>query len=352
MEIPPLFSIANPYAPRWIDLRPPAEEAAEIIRRLIIVVGYDDVEGAPQILGTGFIVGTNPDLLAITATHILTEWADRVRPSKPHGLSGIVGDGEDLRDRLHKLINANLIRAIVLPKPPARHRLCKIMSLTISTDPRHIDVTSLRLIPPPGTHFYDFNAFAVDVEPAPLYEPVLMAGVVRGHWVPPDIEDEPFELRADVLIRAGYLHGLVHDAPAFHCPMFHVNMPSRAGMSGGPLITLRRPAARASIISSERTLYANARGVISRDCASPSLILDGSDPGETWVAPIEDAFLLRLDVTGSTSMSFGDAVRERRVASFGPRSQRAVVRWLDEERAALSFDAIADDPVAPSTPNT
>jgi len=67
MYYPPLFSIANPTGPRWSDAQLSTEEAAAILRRLVMLVGFDDRDGRNVVLGSGFIVGTAPDLIVLTA---------------------------------------------------------------------------------------------------------------------------------------------------------------------------------------------------------------------------------------------------------------------------------------------
>src|ERR1700730_12628968 len=90
MYFPPLRSLnclANPAGPRWADVQLSAQELDAVLRRMVMVVGWDDTHGEPRVLGSGYLVGTEPDLIAITATHVLTEWADSVRPVRRHAFS-------------------------------------------------------------------------------------------------------------------------------------------------------------------------------------------------------------------------------------------------------------------------
>jgi hypothetical protein len=84
-------------------------------------VGYDDRGGEPVVPGSGFLVGTQPELIALTATHIFSEWAAKVRPAPRHALSDAEADGQILRDRLYELVNKNLIRAVVHCRPPGQY---------------------------------------------------------------------------------------------------------------------------------------------------------------------------------------------------------------------------------------
>jgi hypothetical protein len=43
------------------------------------------------VLGSGFLVRTELDLIAITVSHVMTEWADRVRPPQRHAFTGLRG---------------------------------------------------------------------------------------------------------------------------------------------------------------------------------------------------------------------------------------------------------------------
>jgi len=312
------------------------QEAEAFLRRMVMVVGYDDREGKSMVLGSGFLIGTQPDLIALTATHVLTEWADKVRPPAPHAFSGLHGDGEDLRRRLDQLVQANLIRVVVHSRSAGQYYLCKVGSLTVTANPREIDVSCMLLMAPKGTIATDFDAFAVDVDPYSWDEPVLMAGFNSGSWRPPEYEDEAFHLEQSLKIRAGYCRGVTKDPPGFRCPMYHLNMPSLPGMSGGPVLALRFPNGQPQIISPHAQVHATAIGIVSRDCIAPSVLLDGSDPDETWGAPVEDAFLLRLGWK-NTSGYFGDVVRDRRIKSYGRRAMTASVFEQDEQHLAVRF---------------
>jgi hypothetical protein len=67
-------------------------------------VGRDPQTNVGSILGSGFIVGTNGQILVLSAAHIFVDWVERVRPSAPHALRGLVGDAEDFRDRFMRTL--------------------------------------------------------------------------------------------------------------------------------------------------------------------------------------------------------------------------------------------------------
>jgi hypothetical protein len=337
MQFTPLRTIANPSGPRWSDVLLSTDEAEAVLRRMAMVVGYDDRDGKSMVLGSGFLVGTQPNLIALTATHVLTEWADKVRPPAAHAFSDLHGDGDDLRKRLNQLIQANLIRVVVHSRPAGRYHLCKVGSLTVTANPRDIDVSCMVLIPPKGAAPSDFDSFAVDVDPYSWDEPVLMAGFIGGMWKPPEFEDEAFHLEQSFKVLAGHCRGLTKDPPRLRCPMYQLDMPSVAGMSGGPVLALRFPHGQPRIISPLAQIHATAIGIVSRDCIAPSILLDGSDPNETWAAPIEDAFLLRLGWK-NTSVYFGDVVRDGGIRSYGRRALTATVFEQDQDHLAVRFD--------------
>jgi hypothetical protein len=89
-------------------------------------------------------------------------------------------------------------------------------------------------------------------------------------------------------------------------------------------------------ISPHAQVYPTAIGVVSRDCIAPTVLVDGSDPGETWVTPIEDAYLLRLGWR-DRSVYFGEVVRDGRIKSYGPRALTAEVFDEPEGRIGLRF---------------
>jgi hypothetical protein len=343
MYFPPLRSLnslANPGGPRWADVQLSAQELDALLRRMVMVVGWDDTLGESKVLGSGYLVGTEPDLIAITATHVLTEWADKVRPTRRHAFSGLKGDDEDLRRRLDDLVQQNLIRAVVRCKPAGTYCMCQVGSLTFTTSPRDIDVATMTLRGAKEANAGEFEAFAVDLDPGRWDGAVLIAGFVKGSWWTPPHEGEgTFRLAQSLVMRAGYSRGRVLEPPGFRCPMYQLNMPSMAGMSGGPVLALRTPTGDLPrIISSQSGMQVTAIGIVSRDYIAPSILIDGSDAGETWAVPIEDAYLLRLRWQGR-SVYFGEVVRDGRIKSYGLRARSANVLEEGADRIALSFDS-------------
>jgi hypothetical protein len=165
-----------------------------------------------------------------------------------------------------------------------------------------------------------------------------MAGFVKGSsWEPPKDGEQTFRVQQNFVVRVGYSWGRVAEPPGFGCPMYQLNMPSEPGMSGGPVLALRSQTGEIPrIISPHAQIHLTAIGVVSRDCIAPTVLLDGSDPGETWTTPIEDAYLLRLGWR-DRSVYFGEVVRDGRIKSYGPRALTAEVFDEPEGRIGLRF---------------
>jgi hypothetical protein len=153
-----------------------------------------------------------------------TEWADKVRPPARNSFAALFGD-TDLRGRIQELINANLIRAVVHCRPET-YRLCKIASISVTANPRVVDVSCLRLVPPANWKPDDFGAIRIDADAYSWDEPVLMAGFTPGsRWTPPEIEDQPFSLTQNMCVRAGYCRGIVEKPLGMTYPMFQSTCP-------------------------------------------------------------------------------------------------------------------------------
>lgn len=341
MYYPPLRSLdlrVNPGAGRWADVQLLPQELDVFLRRMAMIIGWDDTTGTPCVLGSGFLVGTEPDLIALTASHVLTEWADHVRPPRPHAFSGLTGDDEDLRRRVNELIQRNLIRVAVRCPTPGLYAICQVNSITFTANPRQIDVASLTLRGATEAGVGGFSAFPIDVDPGRWEGPVLMAGFVKGSsWKPAEDGTSIFRVEQTLAVRVGYCRGRVAEPPGFGCPMYQINVPSEPGMSGGPVLALRSQTGEPPrIISSFPQFHPTAIGLVSRDCLAPPVLLDGSDPGETWATPIEDAYLLRLGWR-DRNVYLGEVVRDGRIKSYGERALTAEVLDEPEGRVSLKF---------------
>jgi hypothetical protein len=290
-----------------------------------MVVGFNDHTGITEVLGSGFLVGSVPHLLALTATHVITEWADKVRPPATNTFAALLGES-DLDKRVQQLINANLIRAVVHCGPEG-HRLCKIGSISFTANPRTVDVACLRLIRPSTVKPQNIGAIRIDADEYLWDEPVLIAGFVQGsQWTPPEIEDGPLNLTQNMCVRVGFCRGLIEKPQGMKYPMFQLNMPSLPGMSGGPVFAFRYPNGRPRLISTFPSTHLTAIGIISRDYMTQPCLLDGSDPGETLATPIEDAYLMNLALSSTDKAYLGDVVKRGVILSYGTRARTAEVK--------------------------
>lgn len=293
-----------------------------------MIVGFNDRTGISEVLGTGFIVGVKPHVLVLTATHVITEWVDKVRPPTGNSFAALFGE-TDQPKRVQSLINANLIRVVVCHGPQS-HLLCKISSISFMADPRVVDVCCLRLAIPATVNLQDLGSIRIDADDYPWDQPVLIAGFTQGSsWAPSAFEDGPFELTQTLCVRAGYCRGVIQKPMGMRYPMFQLNMPSRPGMSGGPILALRYPRGQPRVISAVSSLHATAIGFVSRDYTTEPYLLDGSDPGETLGVPIEEAFYVRLTFSPTEHMYFAEAVRRRMISSYGSRALSAQVKTGD-----------------------
>lgn len=327
MYFPPLLSNANPSGPRWSDAQLTPKELDELSRVLVMIVGFNDRTGTSEVLGTGFIVGVIPHVLVLTATHVVTEWADKVRPPTRNSFAALLGD-TDQPKRIQDLINANLIRVVC--RGPDGYMLGKIASISFMADPRVIDVCCLRLALSTTVDPKDLGSLRIDADPYPWDQPVLIAGFTQGSsWTPPAVEDGPFGLAQELCVRAGYCRGVVTKPMGMSYPMFQLNIPSRPGMSGGPILALRYPHGRPRIISPISSTHVTAIGFVSRDYTTEPYLFDGSDPGETLGVPIEDAFYVNLTFSPTERMYFAEAVRRRMISSYGSRALTAQVKAGD-----------------------
>lgn len=332
MYLPHLRIIA-PRDPRWAHVLLSEEEKRALSRVLVMVVGYDDRSDTPCVLGSGFMIATQPDLIALTATHVITEWIDKVRPPAAHAFRGLHGDQEDLLKRLDDIVQKHLIRVVVHCRAQGGYRLCKIGAMTVPPDPWDLDVACLRLRVPAWATHEDFDALPIDADPHAFDTPVIMAGWVKGSsWTPPEYEDHPFQLEQHIDVRAAFNLGPVKSPPPrFEDEMFRIDAPSEGGMSGGPLLAMRREP------GSDR-LILTAKGVISRDHIADAKTPAGeANPNETWVSPIEAALLLRYPSLPPEEGWLLDAVRAGSIRTYGRRVFSARLTLLDSNTVGLHW---------------
>lgn len=331
MDFEALRDAALPAAPRWAPVELDREDALNVARHLIMVVGYNDIARKEQVLGSGFLVATQPELLALTATHVLTEWIDKVRPPRPHAFRGLQGDDDDLKKRVADVVEAGLFLAAIRCRAQGGYRLCAVKGVSLPFDPLNIDVACLRLELPRWAAREDFDSIPINAEICLPGGPMLIAGWAGGEWGLPDLEGHPFPLSQRMVVRAAFNRGPIAAPRGYQNWMFLVDAPSEPGMSGGPLLVM-------DLLSAPGRVRLSARGVISRDCiAPPADPADEGDPNQTWVSPIEAAFALRCPLP--QQILFWEAVRTGLVGSYGQRARQGSVTPGPDEHS-LRWDPL------------
>lgn len=332
MNIPQLRTASYAAGPRWAPVGLNRAEILAIARLLVMIVGYNDRTRKEQVLGSGFLVGTEPELIALTAQHVIRDFVNTVRPAAPHSFSGLHGDEEDVIRRTHEVAEAELLFAIVRCRAPGSRRITKVIGISYSPSPWNVDIACLRLQLPAWTSRKDFDAVAIDADPHPYRVPVIMAGWSGGSWELPEHEGHPFSVRQHLTVRAGYNLGEIRRPLEYEGNMFLIDAPSEPGMSGGPLIATR-PSLGPGLVT------LTVKGVISRDCiAEAAAAPDEADPHRTWVSPIEDAFHLSLPRKPPDDIWLGEAVRAGLVRTYGQRVRRARVVLTEENTTRLFWD--------------
>jgi hypothetical protein len=241
---------------------------------LVMFVGYDPRPGTPdrcEALGSGFIVAAGRTLVVISAAHIFSWWTDQILPPKPHALRGVQGDVENLKTRMRQVVDNGHIKAFVSPRGAQTGCICSIEGMSLNADPLDMDVAVIQLSMPTGKNPHDFRILPIDADPFSFDEPVLMAGFTDGGRTLSS-EDDPFPhglYQQELTVRAGRIGEYVAKPDGFRSPMYRVNIPSVAGMSGGPLILWRSVEYLVGTHS-----IATAVGVVSRSRLGTPILLN------------------------------------------------------------------------------
>jgi hypothetical protein len=338
MRFPPLFSIAHPTGPQWATPALEPEELRGMMESLVAFVGYDDATNQIMGLGTGTIIAAHPEQLVIlTACHGFIEWTDKVRPPKPHAFRGLAGDTEDLKARLHPLITAGRIRALVeLNGVP---RFLKIGSFSAWSNPRAVDCAIVQIVLPEELRAdaESCRAIPIDCDGFPFDEPVVLAGLLGLNYVGPD----PFTVEAierQLCVRVGHVIELTDRPDGGSSSMFRAAIPTLPGMSGGPMLRLRRTIpGPSSLIKPIPTLLPTVVGVISRSRIGGLLDIHSCPEGDTWVTPISSTALLEVSDIEHGSVKIPEAIRRDWIASHGDAAKRMRVQ-IEGDRWTVRYE--------------
>ena len=320
MRHDPLYSTDNPGGSRWVDVQLSRPEANTLFRCLVAIVETENSSGdPPRLIGTGFIVGIDPDIIVVSAAHVLIEWLDReIQPRTGSVLPE--HRFNDQQRRFQEAVNSHRLGAIILlANGPI---LCRMGELSVSSDLRACDIAVACLKPqsplPPGSLRC---RFALDADPFDFDDPVFFAGLV-GHkdWRPriaPDGSKAIDRLYWNLRVRASRIVSYGDARPTHKRPMYRGEIPSASGMSGGPVYALRRTPTSGSTILYMPTADADLTpvgviGVISGDA------LGG---GHTWITPIKDVLDVPIVGIPGRNLTIREAAREKRIGTLGSLSQ-------------------------------
>lgn len=312
---PRLFDWDNLTGPQWIQPELSQSEYEDLSEATVMFIGQVPAEpNRAVVLGSGFIVGVADTLIVATASHIFTEWVERMLPSAPHALKGLVGDRDDVMRRLHAVILDRRIVACVNPMRTLTAMMVPIVGLAINSNPRDLDGGFVQLGLPPHADRDSFRTLPIDADLFSFQDPVLMAGYVGGGreysigeqpWVEGFYEQK-------MAVRAGRVAELVEEPDGHRSPMYRVLIPSRPGMSGGPLIAIRPS-------ESEVFSFATAVGIVSSSRLSSPILINHCEEGETWVSPWACALGRRVSINGTPTM-MADAIHNGTIRSYGVRA--------------------------------
>jgi hypothetical protein len=263
---------------------------------MVMFVGRDPREDGGHILGSGFIVAVNLNILVLSAAHVFVDFVEKYRPAPRHAFRGLDRD-EDARDfrvRIMELLRAGAFQAVADLDFQGVPHVCTISSVTLAHDYLRNDTAVVQLQIPAGIREETIGSVLIDTTPFSDDQPVLMAGVTNAR-MQTTAQNEIVVLQQEISARAGYVVEEVPQAEGYGgIPMYRANMPSHGGMSGGPALAIRPPRVEQRIISAHReTPMPTAIGIVSRSrlgrLAAPAL-LDHCEAGETWISPVAHAF--------------------------------------------------------------
>lgn len=330
MHIPPLFAWNNSTGPQWVVPELSPAELQDLSRATVMFVGRDPRGDGDEwtVLGSGFIVGVADTIIVATASHIFTWWVDKVAPPPPHLMKGATGDRDDLNRRMRKVIPNGGIAAVVNPRCSQDAAMLPIVGIAINSNPRDLDGGYVQLALPPKFKRDDFGQLLIDADPFQFEEPVLMVGYVGGQIVPAvGMSESSAFCNFRMVVRAGRVAELIHEPDGFRAPMYRVNIPSLPGMSGGPLIALRK-------LQDTHGVAITAVGVVSSSRLGSPILLSSCSEGETLVCPIVTTLGRNLLVNG-ISMTISKAILDNVIDSFGHVVRRFQVTRREEDGVAI-----------------
>ncbi len=279
MRFPVLQSPANPNAPRSAPAILTPLELNKLARCMVAILGVDRVDGRFEVLGTGFVIAAGAGHLQIlTASHVIRDFLNKLSYQKSHALQGLDIE-EDLRvekRRFEKLMRDGSVQVIQLlfqaGSPPNQKAVLQdVQWMNFGADPRYSDLALLQCPFPEGTTLRDFALLAFDDDPLDASDAVALAAfdfLLEERFIPFDDEAGLNRLRTRIRIDSGFITGhiepeIVHGYRSHK--RFNAGIPTRGGMSGGPMIRVRFPLGPPpKLIWAPSIDLLTASGVISR----------------------------------------------------------------------------------------
>lgn len=291
MRLPPLYSQANPHGPIWAGVNLSRDDLQDLRRRLAVVIGYDTRNGTIEPLGSAFMVSGVFYIFAVTAAHVIFEFAKRAMGPLPRDIFS--SPDERLAqefERLQRLLRERLLVLVVETVDSPGVLKLEVDQIHTGHETR-IDIALLRCAVPAGFDQEKISPMFMDFCHPDHKESVGMAGFVSMQSIP-IAEESPRGLglmRKHLVVRASHIAEMATSAEGVHSKslLWRVPMPSQPGMSGGPLFRLRLPRGEPIFIGHRPPVLPTAIGAVSYHRSGGMLAGYEAHEGETWIVPIE-----------------------------------------------------------------
>jgi hypothetical protein len=332
MQIPPLFSVQTPLAPQWCPVVVNQGEYLGLRRSVALIVGYDTNAGVIRPLGSGFIFSPIPHALQIvTAAHVVFGFVNQfLGPAPRTGLSLAGTDFEVEAKRLDKVFSSGKIKAVIEVASSGQTIVVDLASYHVGTDERLNDIAVLQMRHYPALDHAVFLPMMLDFAPVnTTSEPHVMAGFANMPELRIGEESRVAEMRQHLVLRAAPVVEITTNAPGARpgALRMRVPMPSEPGMSGGPLLRVRRPRGRPMLIGQAAPELYTAVGLVSAGPLGGMFAGYQCPEGETWITPIEllnfiqaDPYISFRDVIDLQVITYQDV--EPRLANLPANADR------------------------------
>jgi hypothetical protein len=300
MHLPPLRSANHPHFPQWAKPLLTKSDLNSFCRRLAMIIGVNHAQRILEPLGNGFVVMASGHLQILSASHLFSDFANRLWERPRHAPVGTdaVADLVERQRRIRRLLEEGLVKVFLQcgDSPRAPTVLQDISGLSCGTDIFECNVALLQCALPAGFDAQQFPILLIDREDFDFTEPVALAGFVvdKDLWKIPFGQEEKLRmLRSQSCIRVGYVADTEPgtNTSAGLLRSYRVNIPTLPGMSGGPMVRIRPPlGVDVTAAAGTRPVW-TAAGVISYALQGEAST-DHCADGETRVYAMGDVGLL------------------------------------------------------------